>query len=273
MINKKIILGQILIIVGILIPLVAFFSLSYRNIAANLKYKNYISKSKTIDEKTLVNYNEILSKDYFGVVDPFNANDYSNKIENIDVNKDEVFAYLIIPKLNLKRPIYLDATKKHLSKGVAQIAGTSLPIGGFNTRSVIAGHRGWWGDIMFFNLDELKNGDKVNIDVNGKKLVYELYNKEVIGPADWDKLEIIRGQDTLTLLTCHPLSPPRPYRLILDFKRVDDINKAQNANNNKIEKAKIDKEVLFLDNIIYIITVIGLFFLILEIKNLFKYIK
>src|SRR5699024_3146495 len=55
---------------------------------------------------------------------------------------NEMFGAIEIPKLNLKIPIYLGATDHILSKGIGQVEGSSIPIGGDSTHSVLAGHRG-----------------------------------------------------------------------------------------------------------------------------------
>ena len=51
--------------------------------------------------------------------------------------------------------------RKTLANGAAVLGQTSVPIGGVNTNSVIAGHRGWNGYPYFLNLDELQIGDLV----------------------------------------------------------------------------------------------------------------
>ncbi|WP_306489455.1 sortase, partial [Anaerococcus octavius] len=80
---------------------------------------------------------------------------YETKYEKF-TKTNTPFAYLSIPKLDKHLPLYLDASLDHISTGVAQVDGTSIPIGGAGTRSVIAGHRGWWTDTMFFMLTNYK---------------------------------------------------------------------------------------------------------------------
>ena len=57
--------------------------------------------------------------------------------------KEEVFGVITIPAMELEMPIYLGATNQHMADGAAHLSQTSLPIGGTNTNSVIAGHRGY----------------------------------------------------------------------------------------------------------------------------------
>ena len=131
------------------------------------------------------------------------------------------FAYLSIPKLDKYLPLYLDATLEHISKGVAQVAGTAIPVGGKGTRSAIAGHRGWWGDTMFLYVDELESGDYIYIERANETMRYVVSDKEIIGPYDWAKLAPRGDLDMITLLTCSPFLPPRPDRLLVNAVRDD----------------------------------------------------
>ncbi|MFB0958989.1 MAG: class C sortase [Clostridiaceae bacterium] len=115
------------------------------------------------------------------------------------------FGYLDIPKLGEKLPIYLGATFSHLERGVAQLEGTSLPVGGIGTNSVIAGHRSLArGALLFKHLDKLRPGDRFYIQIFNQTLTYEVIGSEVILPYQRDKLTIQPGRDLVTLLTCTP---------------------------------------------------------------------
>ena len=55
---------------------------------------------------------------------------------------DDVLAVLWIPRLNLELPVYPGASRENLAKGAALLGQTSMPLGGENTNTVIAAHRG-----------------------------------------------------------------------------------------------------------------------------------
>lgn len=227
--NKKIILGYILIILGIGLPLYAFTSMSLRNLGAKGSYENFHQSYENIDsdkyaqiEESARIYNEgINSQSERAIIDPFVTEDYKAQIDVDTLSEDGIFAYLIVPKLNMIKPIYLDASYEHLDLGAAQVDGTNLPVGGLGTRSVIAGHRGWYGDVMFLNIDQLEEGDVFYIDLASRVLEYRIGDKQVIGPEDWQELQAAPDQDMVTLLTCHPFRPPRPYRLLINGYRVN----------------------------------------------------
>lgn len=113
-----------------------------------------------------------------------------------------VFAYIKIPKINQTLPLYLGATEEHLKKGVAVIKGTSIPIGGENTNSVIAGHTGYVKR-LFTDLPQLKPGDEILIRNSWETLYYRVTGNKLIMPDEEEYLSVVPGKDMITLLTCY----------------------------------------------------------------------
>lgn len=249
-VKTRVLIGYLFILLGIFMPLLAFTSMSYREIVANKRYAAFREKDESLTDN-LKKYNEDVTKGDANIIDPFSNEDYKGYYDIKGIDKEEVFAYLIIPKLDMKKPIYLDATYKHLDLGVAQVEGTSLPLGGKSTRSVIAGHRGWWGDLMFYNVEKLEAGDDIFIDGRSGLLKYKVTDQEIIDPSDWEKILPIEGRDMVTLLTCHPKRPPRPKRLLINAERVVE-KKAE-----PVEKVKEERQVSYLKYGIYGVTLVG----------------
>ncbi|AOM83852.1 class C sortase [Salisediminibacterium beveridgei] len=131
-----------------------------------------------------------------------------------------MFASIEIPKLSLKMPIYLGASRPVLAKGVGQVEGSSFPGGGPNTHTVLAGHRGMATKEMFKNLDRLRTGDVFHIYTSDGKLSYRVYDTNVILPHETSALNIQRGKDLATLLTCHPYRS-NEYRLLVHGERIE----------------------------------------------------
>jgi len=119
-------------------------------------------------------------------------------------NDDDVFSAIEIPKLKLVIPIYLGSSEDKLRKGIGQVEGSSLPLGGESTHTVLAGHRGMGTKAMFRNIDQLNDGDLFYIHTMNETLTYEVYRQKVIYPNQTDDLEIVENKDLATLLTCHP---------------------------------------------------------------------
>lgn len=223
--TKKSFLGYILILLGLVLLTSPLVLRSYHDLRAKAEKKSFekIEASKDAAEieeenKNAAAYNEMIKDTDISVEDPFTTEDYENKYEMFRTTNTP-FAYLSIPKLDKYLPLYLDATLEHISKGVAQVAGTAIPVGGKGTRSAIAGHRGWWGDTMFLYVDELESGDYIYIERANETMRYVVSDKEIIGPYDWSKLAPRGDLDMITLLTCSPFLPPRPDRLLVNAVR------------------------------------------------------
>lgn len=265
-VKTRVLIGYLFILLGIFMPLLAFTSMSYREIMANKRYAAFRKKDESLTDD-LKKYNEDVTKGDANIIDPFSNEDYKGYYDIKGIDKEEVFAYLIIPKLDMKKPIYLDATYKHLDLGVAQVEGTSLPLGGKSTRSVIAGHRGWWGDLMFYNVEKLEAGDDIFIDGRSGLLKYKVTGQEIIDPSDWEKVLPIEGRDMVTLLTCHPKRPPRPKRLLINAERVVE-KKAE-----PVEKVSEERQVSYLKYAIYGVTLVGWLAFIITFFKMMAYVR
>lgn len=277
--TKISLLGYILILAGILFITIPLGKRSLNDLSYDKRLEEFEKKESQRDQNEIAKedeaaakYNDLVRNSDTSILDPFTTDENKNTY-NYFKNSDEVFAYLVIPKLGKNLPIYLDASLYHISIGVAQVEGTSIPVGGKGTRSVIAGHRDWWGDDMFLFIDELVEGDDVYVKRAGKTLHYKVSDKEVIGPYDRDRLEKREGEDILTLLTCHPFYPPRPDRLLVNCVRYDtEGNETANQNEptEKVEKAKGAKTA---KNIYLIGSILGALCFVLVLIRLIKRIK
>lgn len=264
-VKTRVLIGYLFILLGIFMPLLAFTSMSYREIVADKKYESFRAKDKTMTD-ALKKYNQDIGKTDNNIIDPFGNEDYKGYYDIKGIDKDQVFAYLIIPKLDLKKPIYLDATYDHLNWGLAQVEGTSLPLGGESTRSVIAGHRGGWGDLMFYNIEKLEAGDDIFIDGRSGLLKYKVTDQEIIDPSEWEKILPIEGRDMVTLLSCEPKRPPRPKRILINAERF--VEKKVDLGEEREER-----QVSYTKYGIYAITLIGWLALILVFFKMIGYVR
>ena len=134
--------------------------------------------------------------------------------------KEEVFGFLTIPAMELEMPIYLGATNQHMADGAAHLSQTSLPIGGTNTNSVIAGHRGYGGASYFRYIDKLQIGDTVMVSNLWGQLTYRVAEIKIIYPYQVEEILIQPGRELLTLLTCHPYASGGKQRYLVICERV-----------------------------------------------------
>lgn len=151
----------------------------------------------------LEEYNKRLYKNGQELVDAFSYQDVS-----VDLTEygylENIIGTLKISKIDVELPIYLGATEENLLKGAVHLSHTSLPIGGNNTNSVIAAHRGLIRNKMFKNIDMLEVGDEVIITNSWNELLYKVKEIKIIEPSDVSQVYIQENRDLITLMTCHP---------------------------------------------------------------------
>lgn len=138
--------------------------------------------------------------DPFSDEDSGNAEAYESML-NVD---DGLMGYIEIPKIDVYLPIYHGTTKEVLNKGIGHLYGTSLPVGGSSCHAVLAGHTGISGKVLFDGLPQMEEDDLFAIHVLGKTLMYQVDQIEVIEPKDTELLQVVRGKDYVTLMTCTP---------------------------------------------------------------------
>lgn len=131
----------------------------------------------------------------------------------------EAFGVLSIPILEFSMPIYLGATDRHMSDGVAHLSQTSLPIGGKNTNAVLAGHRGWYGADFLRYIEKLNIGDEVIVTNLWETLCYEVCEIRIIEPTQVEAILIQPDRELLTLLTCHPYASGGRQRYLVICER------------------------------------------------------
>lgn len=170
----------------------------------------------------IVACNELIFQNEFTWKDPFfqATNNYVyEKCSLVVPNATDAFATIEIPKLHLLIPIYIGASENELSKGIGVVEGTSLPIGGKNTHTVLAGHRGMGIKEMFRNLDQLTVDDVFYIHTVAGTLAYRVYDVIVILPHETERLMIQEGKDLASLITCHPYRA-NSHRLVVQGERM-----------------------------------------------------
>lgn len=120
---------------------------------------------------------------------------------------DSIMATISYPVLGIALPIYHGTASTTLEQGVGHMAGSSLPVGGANTRAVISAHSGLADKQMFDALQVGRSAQKSDvfyIHVLDRTLAYKVTNIETIQPDDFDALRIEPGADEVTLMTCTP---------------------------------------------------------------------
>lgn len=132
-------------------------------------------------------------------------------------------AILQLPSLQQVLPVYLGATNSNLYSGTAFVAGSDLPTEVAGTRVVIAGHRGYYGQLLFLYLNYLTGGAPVFVYFNGQQYEYQVTGQTVVAANDVTALLPVAGERLLTLITCTPI-PTFDKRLLVHAKLVGITN-------------------------------------------------
>ncbi|MFH6710594.1 class C sortase [Streptococcus suis] len=136
--------------------------------------------------------------------DPFSEE--AKKVEDLKtVYEDHVLGVISIPKIQIRLPIFDQTREDFLARGATYLEGTSFPIGGESTHSVISGHRGLTEAKLFTDLPDLVEGDRFYIELKESEIhAYQVDKIQVVDPSDVSSLQIVEGQDYITLVTCTP---------------------------------------------------------------------
>lgn len=122
----------------------------------------------------------------------------------LDVTGTGIMGYITIDKIDVMLPIYHGTSSSVLSAGAGHLEGTSLPVGGESTHSVISAHRGLPSALLFTNLDQLEVGDTFTLTVLDQVPTYEVDQITIVLPDEIENLYIEDSADYCTLMTCTP---------------------------------------------------------------------
>ena len=180
------------------------------------EYEKALAKIEDADLTDAFKQAEIYNDALFtGETDEEERPDYG---ELLCTTEDGIMGYVEIPAIQIRLPIYHGCTENELSKGAGHLPSSSLPVGGKSTHAVLAAHSGRADSKMFTDLDQVKEGDLVYLYVLNKTLTYEVDQITVTTPGDTDAIQIIDGEDLLTLLTCTPYGTNTHRLLVLGHR-------------------------------------------------------
>ena len=140
----------------------------------------------------------------------------------LNVTENGMIGYLKIDRISLELPIYHGTSDTVLSKGVGHLEGSSLPVGGESTHSVMSAHRGLPSSKLFTDLDRMEIGDTFQIIILDQTLTYQVDQVKVITPTEVEDLQIVEGADYCTLFTCTPYGI-NTHRLLVRGVRIETI--------------------------------------------------
>lgn len=139
--------------------------------------------------------------------------------ELLNLAGDGIMGYVEIPTIGVNLPIYHGTNNSTLERGVGHLLGSSLPVGGESTHSVLTAHSGMASQKLFSDLDRMKIGDVFYLDVLGERLAYQVDQIKTVLPYDTTYLQTELEQDYCTLVTCTPFGI-NTHRLLVRGTRI-----------------------------------------------------
>ena len=183
-----------------------------------------VDNTKLIEAKELaVAYNQTIlpgaqDEDSFSKEALLSASENYGSLLNLA--GDGIMGYVEVPTIGVTLPIFHGTNNSTLERGVGHLLGSSLPVGGESTHSVLTAHSGMASQKMFSDLDRLKIGDIFFLDVLGEKLAYQVDQIKTVLPYDTTFLQTEMGNDLCTLVTCTPFGV-NTHRLLVRGTRIE----------------------------------------------------
>ena len=200
----------LIFLVGLLIFSYPMISQKFYEIKADEEIIEFVKQTKEINEEE-INKRMELARAYNETLDPSRLSDpYSKKEEEARayyahmLEVKEMIGHVEIPRINQDLPVYAGTSETVLQKGCGHLEGTSLPVGGKSTHTVITAHRGLPEAVLFRYLDQLVEGDIFYFHNIQGTLAYRVDQIMVVEPTNFEPVLVQEGKDYATLLTCTP---------------------------------------------------------------------
>ena len=264
-------------IIRLIVLVVAFAVLLYPTVSSYVNEKNgskvvsnydaesvrlsNAEKEKMIEDARAYN-KEMLSN--IDLIDPFSQGETSidERYESLlNMDGSGMMGYIRIPKIKVEIPIYHGTSESVLQAGVGHFWGTSLPVGGESTHTVLTGHRGLPTKTLFTNMDKLVEGDVFYIKVLDETLAYKVDQILTVLPEETEALSIVPGKDYATLVTCTPYAI-NTHRLLVRGHRIpyEEAVKIEKNTSTGIELSFTTKVLIVTIGIIFIGLVIAMLY-------------
>lgn len=246
----KFLLGLGLILIAVAIFLVP----KIKSIILNLKSKDSIERLQDYQRRDAIQMRDDVDRSELDMLllesIAYNERIFSEKqkdladVENFEqvpielrhLEDDKAYAYIRIDRINQFLPIYIGASDDNLKKGLAVMGQTSLPIGMTNSNCVIAGHRGYHNIPLLRHIDQIEEGDIIEITNNWNTLLYEVTQIWIIDPDDLSPIYITAGKDMVTLMTCHPVHSGGKQRYLVVCERNPNLEIQQKSKKEEEQK-------------------------------------
>ena len=212
-------------LLGLLIFSYPLISQKYYEIKAEDDVVTFVKAAKDLPPEDLdrrmalaAAYNRTL--DPSRLADPYTDMEKAGRAEYARMLEvEEMVGHVNIPKIKVDIPIRAGSSEDVLQQGAGHLEGTSLPIGGDSTHTVITAHRGLPNAKLFRNLDQLAYGDVFYITNIKETIAYKVDKIQVVEPSNFEPVLVVENKDYATLLTCTPYMI-NSHRLLVRGERI-----------------------------------------------------
>lgn len=248
------ILMLLLFLIGCGIALYPFYVGAANNFIDQFRIQ-HLGRINNQTAQKMKNENENLSKAGIHIdSDPFKG---SSKQERITLQK-HMIGTVSVPKIKVHVPLFDKTSDTLLEYGVTVVQGTSYPIGGKGTHTVIAGHRGLARRKLFTDLNHVKKGNVFVIKVGHKNRAYKVNKIKVVKPNNTEVLKIEPHKDLATLLTCTPYMI-NSHRLLLTGYRVPYTKKIAQEAKRATNENNLQQLLILIGSVtLFIILIVGI---------------
>ena len=191
--------------------------IDYEAMLAAYKPEDYTAIFAEADQ-----YNHALGKLTSPLLDYAQLSDQYWK--TLDISGTGMMGYLTVPKISQELPVYHGTGDDVLAIAVGHMEGSSLPVGGKSTHSVVSAHRGLPTAVLFTYLDRMEIGDTFYFTILDRTITYEVDQIRIVEPNDISLVGIEPGKDYCTLLTCTPYGI-NTQRLLVRGHQIDATQK------------------------------------------------
>lgn len=138
----------------------------------------------------------------------------------LNVSGTGMMGYITVPKISQELPVYHGTSESVLAIAVGHFEGSSLPVGGMSTHSVVSAHRGLPTATLFTYLDRMEIGDTFYFKILDREITYEVDQIRIVKPHELELIQIEPDGDYCTLVTCTPYGI-NTDRLLVRGRRLD----------------------------------------------------
>ena len=205
----------------LLYPSISSYWNSKTQSEAIVDYESMLAQYKPEDYTAILEAADEYNKKLLQLEDPLlEHNKLSDYHSILNVSSTGMMGYITVPKISQELPVYHGTSDSVLSVAVGHLQGTSLPVGGKSTHSVVSAHRGLPTAVLFTHLDRMEVGDTFYFTILDRTITYEVDQIRIVEPDDTSLIQIAEGKDYCTLLTCTPYGI-NTQRLLVRGHQVD----------------------------------------------------